>query len=925
MISPTILPNLLVGQTRVTYEWLRLAQLDQWWQWVALIGVAAAISYFVVRLYRADSAELPKPVGWALMILRLAALIGLLLHFFQLEKRSEHRVVRESKVAILVDTSLSMTLPGTPVSGVASSQSRIAEARSLIADSELLSQLSAKHQVSVYRFDSPSRPILLAALERPSSEATASDQATEDQLQRLAVGRVVAKAAMIVGGLAVLAVLISVVGAFVGGRHYPAIHWALLVGVGLLFTSLALGGFAVFPNTGFTLSSLISQTTQRSQEGLELAAPAEEGDASAVELPEDWQDALQPGGTETRLGDAIRAILEREVGNPLAAMVVLTDGRSNAGIAARQAAARAAGARVPLHMVGVGSEKSPPNLQLVEVDLAKRLYPGDRFTLAALLGNTGFAGREVTVQVLAGPKDTADSALTMESEQTVTLPADGELSSVEFQLEPKAVGQWDYQVNLIPPAGDADQDDNSQRVSVEVIQRKNRVLIVAGGPTREYQFVRNLLYRDRDVESHVWLQTGTANSSQEAQELLEEFPDGRVALSEYDAILSFDADWTAVPDSAVQAMEQWVAEQAGGFLLVAGSVEMPKWVSRSATGTRGQFLGALSPVVLERSGSRLLASGRVESPTAWPLKITPEGMQSEFMWIAEDPKLSEQTWEDFDGVYGFYSTYQLKPGAKALAYFGDPATMIDGQLPIYMASQFYGAGRVVFLGGGEIWRLRRQGDQYFDRFYVKLIRWISQGRLLLDSDRGVLLVDREQAALGEQVAVRAVLKTPQYEPLIQAEVVARLIDAQGRNVPLVLRPLSDGSQPGVYTGQFPVLVPGEYSVELQLGGLKSTEMLQAAVRARVPASEMQNAERNDPLMLQMAADTSGQFWAGANATIGNNNEYALVSAIGVQDTVAFLPGAQDASFQVRWLGWLMVWIALCLSVEWLARRSYRLA
>jgi hypothetical protein len=278
----------------------------------------------------------------------------------------------------------------------------------------------------------------------------------------------------------------------------------------------------------------------------------------------------------------------------------------------------------------------------------------------------------------------------------------------------------------------------------------------------------------------------------------------------------------------------------------------------------------------------------------------------------------------------------LKPGAKALALFSDPTAAVDGQQPSYVASQFYGAGRVVFLGGGELWRLRRMGDQYFDRFYTKLVRWISQGRLLMDSDRGVLLVDREQATLGEQVVVRAVLKNERYEPLLQSEVVARLLDPQGRNLPLVLRPLADGSQPGVYTGQFPIEVPGEYSMQLQLGGLASDEVLTAGVEAKVPAREMQQAERNDPLLRQLAVETGGSYWVGvaqaqqmgtqqAGAQPGGSQEVSeIVSAIEPQDQVAYLPGAPDRTFQTRWLGWLMAWIAGSLSLEWLSRRLHRL-
>ena len=175
--------------------------------------------------------------------------------------------------------------------------------------------------------------------------------------------------------------------------------------------------------------------------------------------------------------------------------------------------------------------------------------------------------------------------------------------------------------------------------------------------------------------------------------------------------------------------------------------------------------------------------------------------------------------------------------------------------------------------------------------------------------------------------MRAVLKNEQYAPLIQSEVVARLIDAQGRNVPLVLRPLADGSQPGVYTGQFPVLVAGEYALQLQLGGIASEEVLLASVRARVPASEMQQAERDDPLMKQLSTETGGQYWVGAQAAAEADEQgvRALVAAIEPQDLVVFLPGTPDRLFQLRWLGWLMIWVATCLSLEWLSRRIHRLA
>lgn len=921
--------HLPFGQTLVTYQWLRANELDQWWQWILVALICTAVLAFVSFWYRRDSVELTRQTGWALVLLRLAAFVGLLLFFFQLDKRSEQRIVRNSRIAVLVDTSLSMTLPGTPSpSGVPNKVSRIDEITNLFEQSSLLEQLSNEHELSVYRFDQAPRPGQLAALQKKKSEnsepqdnnaSTASDNSLTQAKQLLLVA--------IVGScLAGLLFAIAFVGQIAGKRQWQTGGWLLFIGACLALAAVAIGGYAVVPETRYPISAFLGA------EGIPLL-PSQGGEeqgetaTNSSELPEDWSEVLAPRGTQSRIGDAIKFVLDRESGAPLAGIVLLTDGRNNAGLAPREVLAIAQNSRVPFYVVGLGSPKSPPNVEVVEIDAPKRLYPGDPFALSGLLGSSGFEGQTVTVQILAGNVDADISQLGIEDEKTIVLPEDGSVTQAAFKLEPKAVGTWQYAVKLLPLEGDANRDDDVKTTQVEVIERKNRVLIIAGGPTREYQFVRNLLYRDKDVESHVMLQSGNDGSSQEAQELVFDFPADRQALSQYDAVLAFDADWTQISESAVVGLEQWVAEQAGGFLLVAGSVEMPKWLARSASSVTSSNLRGLSPVVLERRGSALLASGRIESDSAWPLTLTTDGKQSDFLWVTDELESSLEIWNEFGGVHSFYSAFELKPGAKSLLTFSDPTAALDGQPPIYLATQFYGAGRSAYLGGGELWRIRESGDYYFDRLYTKLIRWISQGRLLLDSDRGVLLVDREKAVLGEQVMLRAVLKNERYEPLLQSEVVVRLTDPLQNNVPVTLRPLPDGSQPGVYTGQFSVLVPGDYTAQLQLDGLGSDEVLSASVRASVPAMEMQNAERNDKLLQTLAVDSGGKYWPGIDAALQSeeSGKTALLSAITPQDQIAYLPGSPDREFQLRWLGWLMTLIAVSLSLEWFTRRLHRLA
>jgi uncharacterized membrane protein len=920
---------LLAENSRTIYQWLRLEQWEQGWQWAVVAACCVAIVGFVMFLYRRDSVEQFKPVGWTLTLLRIAALTGLLLFFMQLEKSSEQRVVRDSRVAILLDSSLSMTLAGTPsVSGIANPRTRSEEVIDLLQNSSLVDELSQAHELSIYRFGQTAQPTLISAVAKQadSVDETAFEQPNDVLQPPFETARWWTLIAL---GI-VLAGLIpwtTALGAQVLGykEWYPG-AWLLFSGATLILGGLITTAFATLPPTHHALDALLTGNPSLAVEDTpDLAENA------VQETVTDWSQALAPRGTETRLGDAIKSILDREGSNPLAGIVVFSDGRGNAGLSPRNVLPLAQSERIPIYTVGLGSALRPKNVELVEIDVPKRMYPGDRFTLKALISGTGFEGQTVTVQILSGTPDSPVETLAIESEEQCTLAEDGVASQIDFQLSPKSVGEWQYYARILPIPGERQSDDNFKSTTVKVIERKNRILIVAGGPTREYQFVRNLLYRDRDVESHVLLQSGSRRSSQEAQSLVDEFPRDLNELSQYDGILAFDVDWTSIPESSVQNLERWVAEQAGGFLMVAGSVEMPKWLSRSASSIRAESLQALSPVVLDRRGSALTSSGRIEGETAWPLDLTVDGRAAEFLWVTDEYASSLNLWEDFEGVYSYYSAYELKPAAKALLMFTDPTAANDGQAPIYMANQYYGAGRTMFLAGGELWRLRELGDEYFDRLYTKVVRWISQGRLLLDSDRGVLLVDREKALLGDQITLRAVLKNERFEPLVQPEVVARLIDPQGLNTPIVLRPLPDGSQPGVYTGGFSVLKPGEYTAQLQLGGLASDEVLSSTVLAKVPALEMQRAERDDQLLRQLAVESGGRYWIGTKdlqSDSQNTNDSqppGLVQTLVPQDQVAYLPGTIDQEFQLRWHGWLMIWIASCLSMEWLARRLHRLA
>jgi hypothetical protein len=927
---------------RVFYQWMRVEQMDQWIHWFVLACCLTGLVSYVVFWYRRDWAELPRSIGWTLLSLRLLALLGILVFFFDLQKRTEQRVTRSSKLAVLVDTSLSMSMPQQDdASSLATgSTSRISAVQQMFSQSPLLKQLQDRHDVSVFRFDQSARPSAVASFAKPKQAKTGieSDEARVELWRWLSRFAFTGTMFIFLGALLMGASLI----ARVYGDLRPVWPYVLLGAVVAIVSGFVVMSTAILRADQIPWRSLWSMGPP---DFSTIAASRPNGDKSEMSSPLEpnaivWESQLAATGTESRMGDAINSILEQERGSPLAGIVVISDGRSNAGVDPLMTISEATLQGVPIHTVGMGTAKNPLNVRTVDIESPKRVFPGDRFRLTALLQASGLEGKQIAVQLRRRPGGQKNAGMAIEEERTVTLESDDTMSSLSFDIQPREIGSWIYEVKALPPEQDSNPMDNSLESEVRVVEPKSTVLIIAGGPTREYQFVRNLLFRDPTVQSHVFLQTSGPGVSQEAKKLLTEFPKTRVEMSQYDCVIAFDADWTALDFEQIDVLEKWVSEQAGGLVIVAGPVSTPKWAGSSGNGNRkAEVIRNLSPVVVNTRGSRMVSIGRFESETAWPLDFAGDAWQTDFIQVAKSVEESRTIWGRFRGLYSFFACDEPKPGATPIAYFSDPSTMTGGKKPIYLATQFYGAGRVAFQGGGEFWRLREVGDGYFDTYYTKLVRWAGQGRLLRDSDRGILLLDKQQAIMGEQVMVRAVLRDAQFQPTIFPDVKAKLIEPSGRSSPLVLTPIPDPSQPGVYLGQFFTKATGTYEVQLPVGGLADQKLLTQQVMVRVPALEIQRPQRNDPLLNELANRTGGKYWIGMEsllplpsvdtssgvaspvAAIGS----ALPQSIESRDQTNYLPGSPDREFQQRLMGILMALIVGCLSMEWLIRRLSRLA
>lgn len=783
--------------------------------WLLLLGGTAAVLLWTVWLYMRDSADFSPFWRIWLTTLRLATLTIVLIIALNPSDRTQKQSYRPSRVALLVDTSLSMRHPadGPSESGTISpGQSRTDAIKKLVADSPLIETLRKQHEVSLFTFDSA-----------------------------------------------------------LSGPH------------------------RVFPR-------------------IVESGPAAKEPPANNEQPLDWDETLRPRGLESRLGESLTELIRQAAGRTLSGIVVLSDGVSNAGIDPTTAHDRALAAKVRLIAIGTGTTEQPVNLAVSEIAAPTDVQMGDPFEITAFIQGNGMAGREANVELLmTSPGETEPISV---EKQTTMLPEDGLPVEVKFSRSPTQAGRVTYTVRTSTPSRIAEfnSQDNEQSFSVNVFDRPTRVLLVAGGPMRDYQFVRNLLYRHKSFDVDVFLQTGTRGTSQESNELLTSFPDNRERLYEYDVVMAFDPDWKAIPPDSFKLLYDWVSLEGGGLILVAGDVNTPTLAGMSDPNNTGagdeQFrpLLDLYPVLL----SSYFSAARFDQDSSqpWPIQFTKEGQSLGFLQLTDDPLTSAARWKDFPGVFRCYPTNGYKAGAKVYANF----SRVDAEPPVLMAGQPINKGFVFYLGSAEMWRLRAVSEDDYDRFWIKTIREVGQGRAKRGTKRGLLMPDSHKLLIGQTARIRARVLDAKYEPLDIATVTLEVYDPTGRPLTPPRQLRRDPSSPGIFVGDFRVSLPGTYKLELTLPD--SREQVTDEIVVALPKLEDENIRQNVRLLTDLVRDTGGKYLTMANAA---EELSGLLPDRGEQ---FYVPERLRTLWDRDWMMYLMVAL---LSAEWLTRKLLKLA
>jgi len=213
-----------------------------------------------------------------------------------------------------------------------------------------------------------------------------------------------------------------------------------------------------------------------------------------------------------------------------------------------------------------------------------------------------------------------------------------------------------------------------------------------------------------------------------------------------------------------------------------------------------------------------------------------------------------------------------------------------------------------------MWRLRSVSEDDYDRFWIKTIREVSQGRSKRGTKRGLLMPDSHQLLIGQTSRIRARVLDAKFDPLEAETVTLEVYDPVGKMLSPSRLLKRDPASPGVFNGDLRVSLPGTYKLVLTLPD--SREQITDEIVVTLPKLEDENIRQNVRLLTDLVRDTGGKYLTLDEAA---TELTGLLPDRGEQFYVA-------ERLRTLWdRDWVMYLLVGTLCVEWLARKLMKLA
>ena len=558
---------------------------------------------------------------------------------------------------------------------------------------------------------------------------------------------------------------------------------------------------------------------------------------------------LQYAGTATHLGQALERARDELSGLPLAGLVMVTDGADTSDASLDEPLASLKARSIPVFPVGIGQEHFDRDIQITRVETPRSTLKGTSLAVDVVISQTGYAGTSVPLHVEDDGR--------IVSSQNVTLPPDGQSTTVRVNFTANDAGPRLFKVRIEPQSGEQVTQNNSRDALVEVWDRRERVLYMEGEPRFEMKFIRRAIGDDPNLAVTILQRTAEDKylrlDVSNAEEVVGGFPKTREELFGYRAIILGSVEAASFTPDQLRMLADFVSKRGGGLLMLGGRR------SFAEGGWAGTPVAEVLPVEFtdsprgQKQGEEYVASVSTHPTRA--------GLTYPVTQLGDTEQASSTKWDGMPSVTTVNPIHSVKPGATVLL----TGKTSDRQEQVVLAYQRYGRGKSLAFPVQDSWIWKMDAsvaveDTTHATFWRKLVRWLVDG--VPDPVEVTTSVDRVEP--GESVKLTGEIVDPTFTEVNDAHVVAEVKSPSGKTteVPLEWTVSKDGE----YKGAFVADEPGIYQVKAT-AVRNGTDLGSGVLHTRASAgdSEYFDAAMRSSLLNRLAEETGGRFFTPSTA------------------------------------------------------------
>jgi len=547
------------------------------------------------------------------------------------------------------------------------------------------------------------------------------------------------------------------------------------------------------------------------------------------------------------LGKLLSNITSNYENRHLDKIVLISDGIHNQGVSPDFL-----NINVPVYTVGIGDTTARKDLAVQAVFFNKLAYLGNKFPIVAEIKNNGFEERMVNVSLLQNGTSIAN--------QTVRLRKE-DIAEVDFLVQANQKGMQRYTVAVEVLEGEWTAQNNARDAIVEVIDGKEKILLLAASPHPDIKALRSIIEKNENYSFEVVI-AGT----------------GQPKEDRYDLIIAYQ-----VPDmsGAINGvLEGFIKKDIPVFYILGGSSDLNKFTQvnsvlnlKGRSGDIDEVFGSLngtfSKFNLDTEKLRLLAK--------MPPLLVP------------------------------YGDYAFKTASEILLYqnIGRLQTK-KPLLSLLMGKQ----NKSAVLAGEGLWQWRLEEFDLTDRnevvddLFLKIIQFLSSKE---DKRKFRIYTTNNEYLDFERVVFEAEAYNELYEKLSNVRVSLSLQDEKGKNYNYNFT-ITGG------TTKFEVsnLPKGIYKYTATADILGKTEKASGEFIIKDLQLETLTSTADFGLLRKVSQNTKGKFYKISELP---QLEKELLSS-----KKPNLIHSSEELLEIIHMKWIFILIVLLVSVEWFLRK-----